>query len=160
QPIQIIKLHPHDNRTFFFWHVHVKGLKPGAHYAYRVDGPQDLHGQGFRFNPNKVLLDPYALGNTKTHFNRDDAVGLPDNLEPSRSSDAIDLTQYEWEGHKPLGGQVKDMIIYEMRVAGFARRPSSGVKLPGAFAGVIEKPPYLKERGTTAVELLPVMQYD
>src|SRR6516162_5515376 len=52
QPIQVIKLDPHDNRTFYFWHVHVKGLKPGAHYAYRVDGPQDLHGRGFRFNRN------------------------------------------------------------------------------------------------------------
>src|SRR6516162_1645131 len=64
QPIQIIKLEPAVNQTFFFWHVFVRGLKPGAHYAYRVDGPQDLHGRGFRFNRNKVLVDPYALGNT------------------------------------------------------------------------------------------------
>src|SRR5215469_11066678 len=61
QPIQVIKLEPHTNQTFFFWHVYVKGLKPGAHYAYRVDGPQDLNGKGFRFNRNKALVDPYSL---------------------------------------------------------------------------------------------------
>src|SRR6516165_3687406 len=71
QPIQIIKLEPATNQTFFFWHVYVKGLKAGAHYAYRVDGPQDLHGKGFSFNKNKVLVVSYALGNTKTLLNRD-----------------------------------------------------------------------------------------
>src|SRR6516165_10582659 len=71
QPIQVIKLEPATNQTFFFWHVYVKGLKPGAHYAYRVDGPQDLHGKGFSFNKNKVLVVSYALGNTKTLLNRD-----------------------------------------------------------------------------------------
>jgi glycogen operon protein len=55
---------------------------------------------------------------------------------------------------------MKDMIIYEMHVAGFTRHPSSGVKHPGTFSGVIEKIPYLQELGITAVELLPVMQYD
>src|SRR6516162_6337883 len=69
QPMQIIKLEPAVNQTFFFWHVHVKGLRPGAPYAYRVDGPQDLHGRGFRFDRNKVLVDPYAVGTTKTLFN-------------------------------------------------------------------------------------------
>jgi glycogen operon protein len=160
QPTQIIKLDPHDNRAFFFWHVYVKGLRPGAHYAYRVDGPQDLHGRGFRFNPNKVLVDPYALGNTKTHFNRDDAVGPADNLRTSMRSVVIDVHDYDWEGDQPLGRPMKDMIIYEMHVGGFTRHPSSGVKYPGTFSAVIEKIPYLKELGITAVELLPVMQYD
>src|SRR5262249_29840764 len=65
QPSQIINPDPQDNRTFYFWPVYVKDLKPGTHYAYRVDGPEDLHGRGFRFNRNKVLVDPYALGNSK-----------------------------------------------------------------------------------------------
>lgn len=160
QPIQIIKLDPHDNRTFFFWHVYVKGLQPGAHYAYRVDGPQDLHGKGYRFNPNKVLVDPYALGNTKKRFNRDDAVGPNDNLATSMRSVVIDMHDYDWEGDQPLGRPMKDMIVYEMHVGGFTRHPSSGVKHPGTFSAVIEKIPYLKELGITAVELLPVMQYD
>src|SRR5438105_973108 len=51
EPRQVIELSPEVNRTFHFWHAYVRGLRPGAHYAYRVDGPQDLHGQGHRFNP-------------------------------------------------------------------------------------------------------------
>jgi glycogen operon protein len=159
-PFQIIKLEPHTNQTFFFWHVYVKGLKAGTHYAYRVDGPQDLHDRGFRFNRNKVLVDPYALGNTKTHFNRDDAVGPSDNLATSMRSVVIDIDDYDWEGDQPLRRPMKDMIIYEMHVGGFTRHPSSGVKHPGTFSGVIEKIPYLQELGVTAVEFLPVMQYD
>jgi glycogen operon protein len=160
EPVQIIKLDPHDNRTFFFWHVYVKGLKPGTHYAYRVDGPEDLHGKGFRFNRKKVLIDPYALGNTTAHFKRDDAVGPDDNLATSMRSVVIDAHDFDWEGDKPLGRPMREMIIYEMHVAGFTRHSSSGVKHPGTFSGVIEKIPYLKDLGITAVELLPVMQYD
>jgi glycogen operon protein len=160
EPVQIVKLDPEVNKSFFFWHVYVKGLRPGAHYAYRVDGPSDLHGQGFRYNRNKVLIDPYAFGNTETLFNRDDAVGPADNLATSMRSVVIDAHDYDWEGDQPLCRPMKDMIIYEMHVGGFTRHPSSGVKFPGTFSGVIEKIPYLKELGITAVELLPVMQYD
>src|SRR5574340_1234063 len=56
EPIQTIQLDPYKHKTFYFWHVYVRGLKPGANYAYRVDGPRDLHGRGDRFNRNKVLL--------------------------------------------------------------------------------------------------------
>jgi glycogen operon protein len=160
QPIQVVKLDPHDNRTFYFWHVYVKDLKPGAHYAYRVDGPEDGHGRGFRFNRNKVLVDPYALGNSKAHFNRDDAVGPGDNLTTSMRSVVIDVHDYDWEGDRPLDRPMRDLIIYEMHVAGFTRHASSGVRYPGTFSAVIEKIPYLKALGITAVELLPVMQYD
>jgi glycogen operon protein len=160
EPIQIIKLDAPTHQTFFFWHVYVKGLKPGAHYAYRVDGPWDPHDKGYRFNRNKVLVDPYALGNTKSLFKRDDAVGPNDNLATSMRCVVIDVHDYDWEGDKPLHRPMKDMIIYEMHVGGFTRHPSSGVKQPGTFAGVIEKIPYLKDLGVTAVELLPVMQYD
>src|SRR6516225_8489053 len=121
QPIQIIKLDPPNHQTFFFWHVYVKGLRPGAHYAYRVDGPQDLDGIGFRFNRNKVLVDPYALGNTKALFHRDDAVGPADNLATSMRSVVIDHHDYDWEGDQLLRRPIQDLIIYEMHVAGFTR---------------------------------------
>jgi glycogen operon protein len=159
QPFQIIELGPAEHQTFFFWHVYVRGLRPGAQYAYRVDGPQDLHGRGFRFNRNKILIDPYALGITNALFNRDDAVGPADNLATSMRSVVIDVHDYDWQGDLPLHRATEDLIIYEMHVAGFTRHASSGVKHPGTFSGVIEKIPYLKELGITAVELLPVMQY-
>ena len=60
KPVKTILLDPGINRTFYFWHVYVNGVTPGMGYAYRVDGPKDLHGRGHRFNPNKVLIDPYG----------------------------------------------------------------------------------------------------
>ena len=75
-------------------------------------------------------------------------------------SAVIDMSDYDWEGDRPLTLPINEMVIYEMHVGGFTRHPSSGVKNPGTFSAVIEKIPYLKELGITAVELLPVMEYD
>jgi len=160
KPIQTIQLDPYKNRTFYFWHVYVRGLKPGTIYAYRVDGPQDLHGRGDRYNRNKVLLDPFASGHTDTLWNRANACGSEDNLATSIRSVVIDLAGYDWEGDRPLNRPLQETIIYEMHVRGFTRSPSSGCHNPGLFAGIIEKIPYLKELGITAVELLPVFDFD
>ena len=139
EPAQIVKLDAATNRTFFFWHVYVQGLRPGAHYAYRVDGPTDLHGQGFRFNPRKVLIDPYAYGNTDTLWNRAEACGPGDNLASSMRSVVVDVSDYDWEGDRMINGPMNEQIIYEMHVGGFTRHPSSGVGHPGTFSGIIEK---------------------
>ncbi len=160
EPAQIIKFDPAANKTFFFWHVRVKGLKPGAHYAYRVDGPTGLHGQGFRYDPQKVLIDPYARGDTNTLWNRADACGPGNNLATSMRSVVIDMSDYDWEEDRPLTRPINELVIYEMHVGGFTRHPSSSVKHPGTFSAVVEKIPYLTELGITAVELLPVMEYD
>src|SRR5438067_6808349 len=77
-PIQVIQLDSVLNKTFHFWHVYVKDLQPGVHYAYRVSGPADLHGHGHRYNPNKILIDPYARGNNNTLWNRAGACGPHD----------------------------------------------------------------------------------
>lgn len=159
EPIQTIVLDPVINKRFHFWHVYVRGLKPGMHYAYRVDGPQDL-SEGHRFNPNKILIDPYALGVTTNLWVRGDACGHQDNLETSLRSPIIDLRDYDWEGDTPLNRRLADTIIYEMHVGGFTKSPTSGVENPGTFKAVIEKIPYLQELGVTAVELLPVCQFD
>jgi len=160
EPIQIIQLDPAVNKTFFFWHVYVEGLRPGVHYAYRVDGPTDLQGQGFRFNRNKVLIDPYARGDTSTLWKRADACGPGDNLASSMRSVVIDMSDYDWEGDRPLIRPTNEMVIYEMHVGGFTRHPSAAVQHPGTFSAVVEKIPYLVELGINAVELLPVMEYD
>lgn len=160
EPIQIISLNPRVNKTFHFWHIYVKGLKPGAHYAYRVDGPQDLQRTGHRFNKNKVLIDPYAKGNTNALWNRIDALGSKDNLATSMRSVVIDISDYDWEDDRPLNHPMSDTIIYEVHIGGFTRSPSSGCKHNGTFSGIIEKIPYLKELGITAVELLPIFDFD
>ena len=96
-PYQTIRLDPNVNKTFHFWHVYIKGLSPGTHYAYRVDGPSDLSA-GHRFNPKKVLIDPYAKGNTDKLWKRVDACGPADNLATSMRSVVIDSEGYDWEG--------------------------------------------------------------
>jgi isoamylase len=159
EPVQRIMLYPEANKTFHFWHVDVKGLEPGMHYALRVDGPFQP-SQGHRFNRNKVLIDPYAKGNTNNLWDRGAACGTEDNLAKSLRSVVIDESDYDWEGDEPLRRPMSETIVYEMHVGGFTRHPSSGAAHPGTFRGVIEKIPYLKALGVTAVELLPVFEFD
>ncbi|MBI4870089.1 MAG: glycogen debranching protein GlgX [Candidatus Riflebacteria bacterium] len=159
EPVQVLRLDPRVNRTFYFWHVYVKDALPGMHYAFRVDGPEAPE-KGHRFCPAKLLIDPYARGNTNTLWRRPDACGTEDNLRTSLRSVIIDQADYDWEGDQPLRRPMSETVIYEMHVRGFTRDPSSGVKHPGTFAGVVEKIPYLKELGVTAVELMPVFEFD
>ena len=74
EPTQVIRLDPFQNKTFHFWHVFVRGCGPGTYYAFRVDGPWDP-SQVHRFNANKVLIGPYAMGLAKRLWKRADAVG-------------------------------------------------------------------------------------
>jgi glycogen operon protein len=159
EPFQTIEFDPTVNKSFHFWHVFVRGLTAGTHYAYRVDGPYDP-ASGHRFNKNKVLLDPYARGNTNTLWKRSAACEPVDNVASSMRSVVIDTADYDWEGDRPLNRAMEDTIIYEMHVRGFTQSPSSQVRHPGTFIGIIEKIPYLKELGVTAVELLPVFDFD
>jgi isoamylase len=160
EPIHTIQLDPYKNKTFHFWHVYVRGIKPGIHYAYRVDGPQDLHGRGDRYNRNKVLIDPYAKGNTNRLWNRGYACVSDDNLATSMRSVVIDTQNYDWEGDLPLNRHMNETIIYEAHVRGFTRSPTSGCQNAGTFGGIIEKIPYLNELGITAIELLPIFDFD
>ena len=159
EPFQIIALDPTVNKTFHFWHVFLENAKPGLHYAIRVDGPNDLSA-GHRFDREKVLIEPYAKGNNKALWKRGDACKPGDNLATSLRSVVIDTCDYDWEGDQPLNRPLNETVIYEMHVGGFTRSPSAGAKQPGTFAGVIEKIPYLKELGVTAIELLPVFEFD
>jgi len=158
-PFMTVCLDPYVNRTFHFWHVYVRGLKHGTHYAYRIDG-EYAPDKGHLFNRNKVAIDPYARGNTDCLFDRAEACNDGDNIRTSMRSVVIDVNRYDWEGDKSPVIPMKDSIIYEMHVRGFTRDVSSGVKHPGTFSGVIEKIPHLKSLGVTAVELLPVFEFD
>ena len=158
QPFQTIRFDPYVNKTFHIWHAFVPGLKTGAHYAYRVDGPSDSAGQ--RFNRSKVLIDPYSRGNSDTLWDRDRACTPDDNVSTSMRSIAIDPAGYDWEGDQPLNRPMAGTIIYEANVRGFTQSPTSEVRHPGTFAGLVEKIPYLKDLGVTAVELLPVFDFD
>jgi glycogen operon protein len=161
KPFQEIKLDPGMNKTWLRWHVFVRGLRAGAHYAYRVEGPPE-RDDGDRFNSRKVLIDPYAGGNTKSLWDRNRALDSDpnDNVAFSMRSVVIDTSGYNWEGDEPLRRKLQDTIIYEMHVRGFTQSPSSGVQHPGTFEGIIERIPYLQELGVNAVELLPIFDFD
>ena len=154
-----IALDPDVHRTFCVWHVYVRGLRPGCAYAYRVDGPRDTSA-GHRFDPTKVLIDPYALGNTTTRWDRRRATGSLDDIATAMRSAVIDSADYDWEGDQPLNRPLHETIIYELHVGGFTRAPTSGCAHPGTFAAIVEKIPYLQALGVTAVELMPVCQFD
>ena len=158
EPFQVIKLNHKFNKTFQFWHCYVRGLRAGTFYAYRVDGPADL-AHGHRFNRNKVILDPYARATDSYLWRRGDACGPDDNVRTSQRCVVVDQS-YDWEDDQPLNRRMSETIVYEMHVGGFTKSPTSGVAHPGTYEGVIEKIPYLKELGITAVELLPVFDFD
>jgi isoamylase len=159
EPVQTVRLDPFVNKTFHFWHVFVRGCGPGVFYALRIDGPNEP-ARGHRFNPNKVLIGPFARGISRALWRRADAATPRDNLATSMRCAIVDLTAYDWEGDRPLNRPIHETIVYEMHVGGFTRSPSAGVRNPGTFAAVIEKIPYIKALGVTAVELLPVFDFD
>ncbi len=162
RPVRAISIDPATNRTYHYWHVFVPGVKAGQIYAYRVDGAFDPLS-GMRFDPAKVLLDPYGRGAVvPKNYSRDAARLKGDNAETAMKSVVTDPHSYDWEGDAPLRAPSSQTIVYEMHLRGFTCHTSSGVaeKKRGTFAGLIEKIPYLKELGVTAVELMPVFQFD
>jgi isoamylase len=161
-PARIIPLDPDANRTAHYWHVFVPGLKSGQIYAYRAYGVFEPD-QELRFDPEKVLLDPYGRGLAFPQaYDRGAACRPGDNAATALKSVAIDLSDYNWEGDLPLHKPFAESVIYEMHLAGFTRHPNSGLapNKRGTYAGLIEKIPYLKMLGITAVELLPVYAFD
>lgn len=161
-PARSIPIDPVSGRTYHYWHTFVPGIKAGQIYAYRATGPSDA-AQGLRFDREKVLLDPYGQGVVVPKaYNREAGQNKGDNAATAMKSVAVDHVSYDWEGDTPLRRPSARTIIYEMHVRGFTRHPSSGVgdETRGTYAGLIEKIPYLQKLGITAVELLPVFQFD
>ncbi|HYQ46626.1 MAG TPA: glycogen debranching protein GlgX [Polyangiaceae bacterium] len=161
-PARIITLTPAQHRTQNYWHVFVPGVGPGQIYAYRAHGPFAPQ-HGLRFDREKVLLDPYGRAvAVPNRYDRSAAQRAGDNAAFAMKSVVARPDGYDWEGDLPLRRPFEQTIIYEAHVRGFTRHPSSGVAAEkrGTYAGFIEKIPYLKALGITAVELLPVFQFD
>jgi isoamylase len=161
-PSRTVTLDPRSNRTYPYWHIFLPGLKPGQLYGYRVSGPCDSR-RGLRFDPDKLLIDPYGRGVAVPAGYRRRAAARPgDNIAVAMKSVLADPRVYDWEGDIPLKRPFSRTVIYELHVAGFTRHPSSGVpeEKRGTYAGLVEKIPYLKDLGVTAIELLPVFQFD
>ncbi len=161
-PVRVINLDPRLNRTFYYWHCFVPGMGPGQLYGYRVHGPFDPT-RGHFYDGHKVLLDPYAravvLGR---NYDRVAGCRPGDNCAHAAKCCVADPGGYDWEGDEPLRQDFATSVIYELHVGGFTKHPNSGVspQRRGTYAGLVEKIPYLRELGVTAVELMPVQQFD
>ena len=161
-PRRAIRLDPELNRTYHYWHTFIPGLAAGQIYGWRVHGPFEPE-RGLRFDAGKVLLDPYGKAVAVPEgYCRKAASEQGDNTAVAMKSVVADLDDYDWEGDTLLMHPFSATVIYETHVAGLTRNPNSGVAIEkrGTYAGLIEKIPYLKELGITAVEILPVFQFD
>jgi isoamylase len=167
-----IDLDPVHNRTGDIWHVWVKGIAPGQAYGYRLDGPYEP-AAGHRFNFNKLLLDPRATAITEVpQWNFDAAQGYaPDSVHSGSRPSQIDNAastpkcvftrlQFNWQEDRPPRLPWSKTVIYETHVRGLTIHPSSGVPYPGTYRALVEKIPYFKDLGITAVELLPVQEFN
>ena len=161
-PSRVGQLEPGRHRTYHYWHLFVPGLQPGQVYGYRAHGPFAPE-RGLRFDERKVLIDPYGLAvAVPPSYDREAATRPGDNCASAMKSVVAAPATYDWEGDRPLRSPFARTVIYEMHVRGFTQHPSSGVPActRGTYAGVIAKIPYLQDLRVTAVELLPVFQFD
>ena len=175
KPFHSVKLEPKKNKTGDIWHVHVSPLDNDIYYAYRMDGKYTPSENGHRFNKNKLLIDPYAKALVEKFLWKDDetysydrTAGKNMDLVPSRIDNVgsamkclvIDDSSFDWEDDQPPRTPLSKTIIYETSVRGLTVHDSSKASFPGTFSGLIEKIPYFKELGITAVELLPVHEFN
>jgi isoamylase len=150
-PAEVITLDPARDRWGDIWSVFVPGLGPGQLYHFQADGP--FHPErGQRFDGTARLIDPYARA-----LVGDFTLGSDGILRPPKCVVIDDA--FDWQGDRHLRRGLADTVIYELHVRGFTQSPTSGVDHPGTYRGVIEKIPYLKSLGVTAVELMPVHEF-
>jgi isoamylase len=154
EPLAEIALHPRRNRTGDHWHILVAGLPPSFTYGWRVAGPDE---PGHSYDPSIVLLDPAATaitGGGKWGISCE----TNDRFTTRRS--VFFRRPFNWREDAPLVTPLTGTVIYEMHVRGFTCHPSALVAKPGTFLGLVEKIPYLVGLGVTAVELLPIHEFD
>jgi glycogen operon protein len=173
-PTRRITLDPATHRTGDVWHLEVDGLGEGQLYLFQVDGPYDP-AHGHRFNKNLYLIDPYAraltggfpwelsrqLGYDPESPEGDASRNLRSDLTAAGIPKCVVVNEsFDWQGDRPLNYPLRKSVIYEVHVKGLTAHPSSGVRYPGTYRGVVEMIPYLKRLGVTSLELLPVHEFD
>jgi len=124
-------------------------------YGFRMEGPNDPK-QGHRFDSSKILLDPFA----REIGGRDAWLTPPSEGEIYPHRARMPFEDFDWGHDRPIQLPVENLVIYEMHVRGFTCHPSSGVRHPGTYEGIIEKIPYLQSIGVNCIELMPVFEFD
>ena len=151
EPTEVIAFDRETDRWGDVWSIFVPNLKAGQLYHFQADGPFEPE-VGHRFDRTARLIDPYARALAGNFLPSDDGIIRPPKCVVVDDS-------FDWQGDRHIRRDLSETVIYEMHVRGFTRSPSSGVQHPGTYLGVIEKIPYLKSLGVTAVELMPVHEF-
>ena len=166
KPAVEVELDYRFNKSGRIWHCRLPLARMAGccHYAYLIDGPSGPSAHGMHaFDADKILLDPYAKQvYFPDTFDREAAKRPGSNMGKAPLGVLFEEhAQFDW-GNDRVPFHEHDLVIYEMHVGGFTRNPNSGVAADrrGTFLGVIDKIPYLQALGITAVELLPVHQFD
>jgi len=164
-PFATVELDPARHRTGDVWHALVEGVRFGQAYAYRVHG-RFAPEEGLRFDAGKLLLDPYALAVCATRYWDFGRLAQPSGEESSAAANGpspkclLVPRRFDWQGVPRPKTPWSDTVIYELHVRGLTAHPSAKAAAPGTFLGVVEKIPYLQELGVTAVELMPVHEFN
>ncbi|NOY40680.1 MAG: glycogen debranching protein GlgX [Planctomycetes bacterium] len=151
EPYRIVEFDPSTDRWGDIWSVIVPGLKTGQLYHFQADGPCSPQ-EGHRFSHHARLIDPYARALAGRFQPSNDGI-----IRPPKCVAVED--NFDWQGDRHLRRPLSETVIYEMHVRGFTRSSTSDAEHPGTYLGVIEKIPYLKSLGVTAVELMPIHEF-
>ncbi len=151
EPAEVITFDPKTDRWGNIWSIFVPGIGAGQLYHFQANGPFDP-ARGMRFDSNARLIDPYAKALAGEFQPATDGI-----IRPPKCVVIDDY--FDWAGDRHLQRHTSETVIYELHVRGFTKHPSSEVQHPGSYLGVIEKIPYLKSLGVTAVELMPVHEF-
>ncbi len=170
------------------WNVYVEGIGRGQHFGYIAWGPNwtydadwypgsplgfktDVDSQGNRFNPNKLLFDPWSKAIHRDHdWSKASTASGPSRHDVTwgaGSKSVITDSTYQWSSDEAVWQELRasglhpghdwtDLVIYEVHAKGLTMNPASGVEFPGTYRGIGELAPYLQDLGITAVELLPI----
>ncbi|MEX0677615.1 MAG: glycogen debranching protein GlgX [Pirellulales bacterium] len=151
EPSEVIVFDRNSDRWGDIWSIFVPGIGAGQLYHFQADGPYDPE-RGQRFDRTARLIDPYARALAGGFLPSDDGV-----IRPPKCVVVDD--RFDWQGDRHLRRELSETVIYEMHVRGFTRAGSSGVEQPGTYLGIVEKIPFLRSLGVTAVELMPVHEF-
>ncbi|MBR0225980.1 MAG: glycogen debranching protein GlgX [Thermoguttaceae bacterium] len=151
EPSLVLNFDETRDRIGDVWRMFVPGAKAGSLYHFQLDGPYDPVN-GNRFDGRARLIDPYAKALAGDFLPKKDGVCFPPKC-------VVVNEEFDWGDEPRIHRKLADEVIYELHVRGFTNSPTSGVSKPGTYLGVIEKIPYLKSLGITAVELMPTHEF-